>query len=74
MSIATPFSMGYKLQYTQQFSGILVDDDVLIPFTRILNMWFLQIVDETVSPHPVAMKLNRLDLNTIIECYLANWH
>ena len=74
MSIATLISMGYKVQYTQQFSGILVDDDVMIPFTRIRNMWFLQIVDGIVSPLSVAMKLNRLDLKTIIQWHLALAH
>ena len=34
-------------------------------------MWFLRIVDGHVSPPPVAMKLNLLDIKTIIQWHLT---
>ena len=62
MSIATLISMGYKVQYAPQCSGIIVVDDRLI---RIRNICFLQIVDGNVSALPVAMKLDRLDIRQL---------
>jgi hypothetical protein len=73
MSIATLIAKGYHVKYTPQFSGIVVDADIFIPFIRIRNMWFLQIVDH-VSPTAIALKLNRPDVKTVIQWHLTCAH
>jgi hypothetical protein len=73
MSVATLIASGYHVNFTPQSSGILVDSSILIPFKRVRNLWFLQLVD-TVSPTTIATKLNRPDPKTIIQWHLTFAH